>query len=322
MEKIRKSLNSKVLSGKSNASEKSLIFTEYFEKAYSEKILDKLLILSSSIEQISDPEIRDFHTMGLLSILEDVSKIRKHGSHYRFLDNSSSVGLQKLNIQVVDENSNIKEILLAKLQSMYEDIRAVGGKPAGSVKVLNQSSLATFIDAMSVDFIVTSPPYLNRNNYIAQQKAELDILGLIKNKLEYKELVKSTFRSHTDSNLSSGCFSSFEEVNTIIKNIELMEGNNPKIPHMICGYFDDIKASLIECHRVLKKKGRASFVVGNTRWGGVVVPIDYMFAKIAEDYGFYVDSIFVTRMKGNSPQQMKQYGKIPVRESIVNIVKN
>jgi DNA modification methylase len=145
---------------------------------------------------------------------------------------------------------------------------------------------------------------------------------MIGSKSEYKNLVKSTFRSHTDSKLSLDLISHYKEVNIIISSIELSEGNNPKIPHMICDYFSDLEASLKECYRLLKKGGKASFVVGNTRWGGIVVPIDHLLAKIAESIGFSVSSIYITRLKGNSPQQMKKYGKIAVRESIVNLEKN
>jgi ubiquinone/menaquinone biosynthesis C-methylase UbiE len=90
---------------------------------------------------------------------------------------------------------------------------------------------------------------------------------------------------------------------------------------MIVGYFDDLHKTISEIYRILKKGGIASFVVGNTRWGGVVVPIDHLLCKIAESVGFDVQSIYVTRLKGNSPQQMKKFGRIPVRESIVNLMK-
>src|SRR5690606_25963270 len=81
-----------------------LIFEEYFIKTYSPQILDSLKILASYVMSITDEEVKDFYTIGLLSILEDVSKIRKHGSHYRYLDNAESVGLQKLNINVISED--------------------------------------------------------------------------------------------------------------------------------------------------------------------------------------------------------------------------
>ena len=321
LDSLRNSINKIDEYTKNHNLSRNLVFTDYLSKAYSPQILKSIIVIAESINLIEDFDLRDISTVALLSILEDVSKIRKHGSHYRFLDNSSSVGLQKLNIKVVDDNTDINLIFKKKLEHIYCDLCITGGNPLGKTDILNCSSLNLPLAENSVDIVITSPPYLNRNNYIAQQKAELDIMGLITSKLEYKNLVKSTFRSHTDSNLDLQLHSSYDEVNMIIKCLTLESGNNPKIPDMICGYFNDLEASLKEIYRVLKKAGRVSFIVGNTRWGGVVVPIDHILCKMAEDVGFAIKSIYVTRLKGNSPQQMKKFGKIAVRESIVNFEK-
>jgi len=319
--KVKKSIDelSKYLTRKTG--KRAMVFTEYLHKAYSPSILSNLTAISVSVNQIKDAEIKDFYSIALISIMEDVSKIRKHGSHYRFLDNPTSIGLQKLNISVIDKDADVILIFRKKLMDMYNDICATGGRPEGKVTIINANFMHRQLEAKSVDAIVTSPPYLNRNNYISQQKAELDILGLIANKAEYKDLVQSTFRSHTDSDLNFNPISAHKDVNLILKNIKLEDGNNPKIPHMICGYFCDLESSLRECHRVLRERGKCSYVVGNARWGGIVVPIDHMLANLAEVIGFKVSSIYVTRLKGNSPQQMKRYGRIAVRESIVNLIK-
>lgn len=318
IEKLRTNLDYEFnVNNINNINNKDLVFNEYFNKAYSKKILDAIKSLSTCVMNIKDDEVNDFYTIALLSILEDVSKIRKHGSHYRYLDNANSVGLQKVNINVISEDADVLTIFKNSARKIYDDICTVGGNPKENINIINESSLNTSIESNSIDVIITSPPYLNRNNYISQQKSELDILGMITDKVQYKKLVKSTFRSHTDSNLAIDPRSKHSEVNVIIDNMQLEKGNNPKIPHMICGYFDDLESSLKECYRLLKVGGQAAFVVGNTRWGGVVVPIDHLLAKFAEDIGFSVDTIFVTRLKGNSPQQMKRFGKISVRESIV-----
>jgi hypothetical protein len=86
---------------------------------------------------------------------------------------------------------------------------------------------------------------------------------------------------------------------------------------MIAAYFEDLAKCVGELARVMKAGAVAAFVVGNTRWGGVVVPVDHLLLHIAEEKGFRPERVLVTRHKGNSPQQMKQFGRIPVRESIV-----
>jgi site-specific DNA-methyltransferase (cytosine-N4-specific) len=57
-------------------------------------------------------------------------------------------------------------------------------------------------------------------------------------------------------------------------------------------------------------------LVGNVCFGGEVIPVDLILGEMAERAGFQVESIEVTRTKGNASQQMGRYGRVPVRESV------
>ncbi len=297
------------------------IFAEFLGKAFSSKIWDQVKQIKSKIDiSILSQREKDFLMLGLIGILEDISQIRKHGSHYRYMLNPDSIGLQKLNIKIVDPESEILPMFSKQISKMLEDIEIVSkeSKKNNSNHQIFLGDAKTFkLEKNSVDFVITSPPYLNRNNYIAQQKAELSLLSLVRNQAEYKKLVRSTFRSHTDSDLELDTDESLPEVKQIISAMELTDGNNSKIPQMIAGYFIDLEQNLENLFNVMRKGARAAFVVGNSRWGGVVVPVDHLLLLLAEKQGFKAEKILVTRMKGNSPQQMKQFGKIPVRESVV-----
>jgi DNA modification methylase/methylase of polypeptide subunit release factors len=295
------------------------IFKDFFSRAFSKDILNQL---QAVIKKVRDggfkKELADFILFGLVSVMEGVSQIRKHGSHYRYMLDNDNIGLQKLNIRVVEPDTSIAPILINRLEEMIADIKAYELKrPLAKHRILVGDAKKLPLMDKSISAVITSPPYLNRNNYIAQQKAELALLGFIKSPEEYKELVRSTFRSHVESNLDSVPKTSFPDVEKILKSLKITDNNNPKIPHMIAGYFEDMKSVLLELRRVVKPGGHVVFVVGNTRWGGVVVPVDHLLAQIAEENGFRPEKILVTRFKGNSPQQMAKYGKIPVRESIV-----
>ena len=148
----------------------------------------KLKKIANYFLKEEDKEIKDFCMMGFLSILEDVSLVRKHGSHYRFLNNDKSIGLQKLNIETIDNNADIFKIFKLALRQILDDIEATEGGPLKSPKIICGDSKSTKLNSNSIDLVITSPPYLNRNNYIAQQKAELDFLQMIDSKNEYKEL--------------------------------------------------------------------------------------------------------------------------------------
>lgn len=295
-------------------------FADFLRKAFAPEIVNQLWTYARTVAKSDLPEeAKEFVRMGLVSIMEETSRIRKHGSHYRYLYKETSVGLRKLNIQMIDPKTDIRPLLLRRLQDMLEDIaNARMPVPRPQTRILEGDFRETELPVNSVDAVITSPPYLNRNNYIAQQKAELALLSLVEDRTAYRTLSRSTLRSHVEANLPSGeALSCRPNVAKLLEALELSSANNPKIPAMIAGYFEDMQTIVAKINEVLKPGGTAAFVVGNSRWGGVIVPVDHLLMEIAEEQGFTPQSILVTRMKGNSPQQMRKYGRIPVRESIV-----
>ena len=93
--------------------------------------------------------------------------------------------------------------------------------------------------------------------------------------------------------------------------------NNPRIPDMLIGYFVDMQKVITEWIRVLASRATVVMVVDNVRFDGELLPVDLVLSEMAQEAGFLVDEIIVARYKGNSSQQMGEYGRVPVRESIV-----
>ena len=297
----------------------SVVFDSYLQKAYSPEVLRQIWTLADHFRTVNlPPRHRIFLQTVLLSILEEISQIRKHGSHYRYLLRSENAGLQKLNIQIFNPKADIRPLFLNRMAEMIDDVESSEfARPLASARIILGDARNLDIPNESISLVITSPPYLNRNNYIAQQKAEMAVLGLVETHQAYRHLVQSTMRSHVECKYDSKPTSRMPEVRKIIEAIDLTDGNNPRIPHMIGGYFDDLDDCLRELFRVMKPAARAAFVVGCTRWGGVVVPVDHLLLRLAEQRGFKAERVWVTRLKGNSPQQMRRYGRIPVRESVV-----
>lgn len=295
------------------------LFASFFEQAYAPSIFRRILNILGFIRDLDvDEATRDFLKLMLIGKLESLSNLRKHGSHYRFLNNTSSVGLHRLNIDVVDPQTSVADVFREATIDGLQDLETTRFRLGPRTATIRTSDARRLpMKGLSVDAVVTSPPYLNRNNYVAQQKGELALLGLIQRKSDYRALVKQTFASHVEADLPKEAVSSIDEVQQVIAQIQLTEGNNPKIPNMIAGYFEDLRTTVRELYRVCRPSAPVAMVVGNTRWGGVVVPVDHILMLIAEMEGFVPERILVTRMKGNSPQQMRKFGRIPVRESVV-----
>ena len=55
----------------------------------------------------------------------------------------------------------------------------------------------------------------------------------------------------------------------------------------------------------------------NVRYGGEIISVDYISTEIAESFGFTpIKVISLKQQKGNSSQQMKKFGRAPLRKSI------
>jgi site-specific DNA-methyltransferase (cytosine-N4-specific) len=124
-------------------------------------------------------------------------------------------------------------------------------------------------------------------------------------------------RSHIESREHLGKEVSLPALDEILKGLKMKDLNNDRIPIMIKGYFEDMNLVIKQLVHYLRPGGLIALVVANARFEGELVPTDLILSELAEINGLKTESIWVTRYKGNSSQQMGRYGRIPVRESIV-----
>jgi len=77
------------------------------------------------------------------------------------------------------------------------------------------------------------------------------------------------------------------------------------------------KAILREVERVCRKNAYVAWVVGNAQYYGLPIPVDELTAELGEQVGLTCDKLLTARFRGNSAQQMREYGRRPSRESVV-----
>lgn len=168
----------------------------------------------------------------------------------------------------------------------------------------------------TVDAVITSPPYLNRYDYSRTYSLEL-LLLFAEDFAALRQVRHSLLRSHIESRPAVTDDVHLPALNEILANLAPKRLNNPRIPVMVKGYFEDMNRVIGEMHRLLKPGGRVALVVANARFEGELTPVDLLLSELAERSGFVTEQIWATRYKGNSSQQMGRYGRVPVRESIV-----
>ena len=278
--------------------------------AFSEEILLLLRKLKSAIDELSEP-YRDIFLLLFFSILEECSFTSKDGQFLRL----------KRNKKV----SNPIEAMSKKVSQVEEDIRRIKFLyPSISIdkKVIPDIYLADTRDLSNIKFrqkptiIITSPPYANRYDYTRTYSLEL-CFHFVKNFEEIKAIRFGILRSHIESKIKKDEKPPHPAVKEVINALSKKKLNNPKIPDMITAYFVDMQQVIKEWYKVLASGAKVAMVVDNVRFEGEMIPVDLILSEMAEEIGFEVKEIIIARYKGNSSQQMKKYGKVPVRESIM-----
>jgi DNA modification methylase len=283
--------------------------------AFSEDILNEILFFKEEILKEEDESVREFLLLGLLSILEKVSYTSKDG--------------QFLRLKPERNIPPVRTTLARQLRLMYRDLTTIGyqmrlfEKPAKYV-VPSSRTYVLLADARDftstiedyADVIITSPPYLNRYDYSRIYSLEL-CLAFVEDFAGLKEVRYSLLRSHIESRPAPTDKVNYPALLEVLSNLAGKKLNNPRIPIMIKGYFEDMNLVLKELYRVCRPGAKIALVVGNVRFEGELIPVDLLLSELASDVGFSIDKVIITRYKGNSSQQMGKYGRVPVRESVV-----
>ena len=277
------------------------------KKAFRPEVEEKLLELKSAIDSISVPKVRSFFNLGLLNIVEEVSNTSKAGGFLRIIQ-------RDVNYDVIES------LFLNKVKSMIRDLIERGRlEKGGEVSVLAEMGDARKLPTdRKFDAVITSPPYPNRHDYTRIYALEM-VFDFVSTNEELKKIRYETIRSHVEAKKKyeapryrrPGIFDS------LIEEIRRNGTNNPQVVGMIEGYFEDMYLSLSEMSRCLKNRGRIGLVVSNVRFAGVNIPVDELLAEIGGQVGLSPKEILVTRYRGNSSQQMRDYSRKPSRESIV-----
>ncbi|MEW6172896.1 MAG: DNA methyltransferase [Bacillota bacterium] len=283
----------------------SRIYPELVQKALPGRLLAGFDMLHRYIENLSCSETeRCFFRTALLAILPKYSHAVATGGWLKWVNRQTDA-------------TTIPTAFNERVETMLRDL--------GEAKLLRRSlwhvkgaDARRLPDRDSTySAVITSPPYPNRHDYTRVFGIEL-MLALL-NWDETRKLRYQSFQSHPESRPERPVMDGYVPPERLTKTVEKLSlnGNDPRIPRMIEGYFFDMYICLREITRISKAGARVAFVVGNTQYYGEPVMVDELTAEIGEQAGLTCEKLVAVRYRGNSAQQMGKYGRKPSRESVV-----
>ncbi len=247
---------------------KSFIDYWYFPKTQRE-----LMALILAIEDVKDKDTYNFLKLTLSSIIVTksggVTRARDLAHTRPHLD-SNKIPKNALDQFALRINKNINSVSRMKTNGI-------------STPITGDARLLPIADE-KIDLIVTSPPYANAIDYMRAHKFSLVWFGAVLDELSNlrSKYLGAEKKEKIDSNQLP------ENAQSILKFLFITD---PYKAAILAKYYNEMKMTITEMYRVLKKNCSAVMVIGTSTMRGLDVKTHLCLADIAEQVGFDIVGI-------------------------------
>lgn len=255
--------------------------SDWLKRAFSKYALEDIAFYRGKIFGVENPVERNFLSLALMDSALKCSYIRKDGAVVKIHKGATAP---------------VGKIFKYKIRRMLRDLREAnfGNNIETRAEVSDARNLP--IDDNSIDFVITSPPYLNKIEYTNIYKTEYEL---------FFDLPATKLRSHIADKIAD-----------ISDNSEIEEIKDLPIAQ---SYFSDMKKVLLELARVCKPSAKLAVIIAGGCFPDRAVQSDEILARTAEQIGFSVKEILIARNSWCTRNRTEKVGHI--RESIIVLEK-
>jgi DNA modification methylase len=252
-----------------------------FWRYYSPEIAQKLLILKEEINRVRNTKIRDLFLLFLSKIAVQASNAKRSPAP-RF-------NKRRRSYPVLDAFKR-------SLQLAIQDIRLIRYQDVPTQVMQGDSRNLSFLADESFDLVLTSPPYCNNLDYVRHTQLELFWLNYAASSKDLGKLRKCSITSceamaHADKDPKEV----IEPVRCIAEKIK--KKTSRRWPRMVMQYFKGMEENLKAIKHILKSRGKAVYVVGDSWIKGVHVPTPHLLVVISKKEGYKVSLKFIRERK-------------------------
>ncbi|MBV8773856.1 MAG: DNA methyltransferase [Deltaproteobacteria bacterium] len=270
--------------------------------------LHKTLLLIENLQRDQTSQFNDHETLALAkTIVFDISNL-----HF---GPEVGVGPPRPDADVVGCWLGRVRTMAADLEQLRKlpDVRSV-------VHLADARQVSASVRPLSVDAVITSPPYPNEKDYTRTTRLESVILGFIKDKGELRALKQQLVRSNTRSvykrDDDDQLIPENSQIRRIAEEIErrrIQLGKTSGFERMYARvtklYFGGIVRHLADLRKVLKPGAQLAYVVGDqASYLKVMIHTGRLFAELASALGYAVKDVdlFRTRFASASGELLRE----------------
>ena len=252
---------------------------------------------------VNEQEVVDFFLLALLAIIPKMSRAQATGGWLKWVEKEPSI-------------EDFISAFSSQVECMMNDVETqeLENEQLAVAKIADARFLPD--EQPSFSAVITSPPYPNRHDYTRVFGVELMFEFLDWD--QTRALRYQSIHSHPEANPVRPPSIEYVQPKKITESLIKIEKQAPKrISKMLEGYFLDLFCCFKEMKRVTMENSPVAVVLGNAQYYGEQILVDELAAELGEQAGLSCEEIVTARLRGNSAQQMKKFGRIPSRESIV-----
>lgn len=211
-----------------------------------------------------------------------------------------------------DFGMDLNEIFLSELHFV---LAGAEQNPTGAVHVLRTDARRLSRTATGpVDCVITSPPYVNRMSYIRELRPYMYWLGHLANGRDAGEMDLGGKRRHLgrgdesaeDWTVPADGFQS-ERLRKAAEKIGNEDHKNGRLlANYVLKYFDDMWRHFQSLPEVLNEGAQLHYIVGNSTFYGVLVPVERIYAEMLCRLGF-LNVAYVPIRKRNSKKELLEF---------------
>jgi hypothetical protein len=268
---------------------------------FSPSVEEQVLVFLDFVERLPHPEIDDLFRVAFGSVMVSFSNYTYEPSL------GSRPGAGKPLIEKADVHSTI----MRKLSEMVSDIRWIKERVDSLPSVGGQVYHLDFLESQdvlppcTVDFVVTSPPYMNNYHYVRNTRPQLFWLSLVSSPKELRQLEEANFGKYWQTVRSNEALDlKFDHPELSRTLARLRQTRTEKGPYggpgwanYVAAYFNDCERFCSAMKRALARQSVAVVVIGNSIIQGHEIKTDLVLAEIARQHGFALVGVQQIRTK-------------------------
>ncbi len=254
-------------------------------KWWSLPVLKKLVALRLAMAALPlAPVTADLLNLAVVSMLIEVSNARHNHPSLSF------AGTPRGDAPVFEQFEE-------RVTMMADDLAGFPRSRSEAVVLLGNSKQLEKVlpSGYLCDAVITSPPYPNRYSYARETRPQMFYLGLVKSGREVGQLeidaIGGTWGKAT-SILERDVDYRSPAVAMALRGIPESIGQHSRLMrNYVIRYFNDIEMHVESLIPFLHKTARLAYVIGNSKFYGVVLPSDEILADVFEAHGLRIASI-------------------------------